>query len=112
MSKYKSSENLSEFNAREEIYEKNRNAICEEIRKSGKVINRVVRGFFSHPDHLSRHFSYLSSGVDDLKERISRNWHNQVNFMEAYIRKTDKKKSFIAKLTEVEKKGCNRFLWL
>ena len=104
MLNYKSTEHISEFDAREEVYRRNRNAICEEVRKSGKVLDRVVRGFFSHPGHLHNHFVYLASGVDDLKDRISLNWASQLQYMEAFLKKTDRKKIFAERIFQVEEK--------
>ena len=63
---------ITDAEKREEIYARNRNAISETIRKSEKVVNRVVRGFFSDPIHLHKQFCYLTSGVDNLIEKESR----------------------------------------
>lgn len=107
--KYLSSEALDNFDAREEVYQRNRNAICEEIRKSGKVVDKVLRGFFSDHRHLHSHFIFLSAGADFLKERAAANWTYQVSLMEAYIRKKDRKKSFGEKLAEVTEKVLTEY---
>ena len=107
--KYLSSEALNNFDAREEVYQRNRNAICEEIRKSGKVVDKVVRGFFSDHRHLHSHFIFLPAGADFLKERAAANWTYQVSLMEAYIRKKDREKSFGEKLAEVTEKVLTEY---
>ena len=88
---YQASSDLQDVEEREKIYEANRSAISEQIRSSEKVLNRVVRGFFSSPIHLKNQFLFLSPGSDDLETRIETNWLQQVGFMELYIVRKDKK---------------------
>ena len=88
---YQASSDLQDVKEREKIYAANRNAIAEQIRSSGKVINRVVRGFFSSPIHVKNQFLFLSPGSDDLVTRIETNWSQQVGYMELYIERKDKK---------------------
>ena len=88
---YQASSDLQDVEEREKIYAANRNAIAEQIRLSGKVINRVVRGFFSSPIHVKNQFLFLSPGSDDLVTRIETNWSQQVGYMELYIERKDKK---------------------
>ena len=88
---YQASSDLQDVEEREKIYAANRNAIAEQIRSSGKVINRVVRGFFSSPIHVKNQFLFLSPGSDDLVTRIETNWSQQVGYMELYIERKDKK---------------------
>ena len=83
-----------------------RNAISETIRKSEKVVSRVVRGFFSDPIHLHKQFCYLTSGVDNLVEKVTENWSTQVMYMRQYIEKKDDKSGrFHDKLTALEDKA-------
>ena len=89
--KYQASIDLQDVEEREKIYAANRNAIAEQIRSSEKVINRVVRGFFSSPIHVKNQFLFLSPGSDDLETRIETNWSQQVGYMELYIERKDKK---------------------
>ena len=79
------------------IYDRNRNAISENIRKSGKVLSRVVRGFFLDPLHLHKQFCHLTSGVDDLLQKVTANWTKQVEFMKMYIKRKDDKKGIYSK---------------
>ena len=84
---YEATGEIDDEESRERVYNENRNAIAEMIRTSGKVINRVIRGFFNSPVHLHQQFLFLSPGSDDLKERIESNWVKQIDFMEKYIEK-------------------------
>ena len=98
---YEATEGVDNEESREQVYSSNRNAIAEKIRTSGKVLNRVVRGFFSSPSHLHQQFLFFSPGSDDLKDRIAANWENQVGFMQKYIENKSKKaKDDLNKLLE------------
>ena len=98
---YEATEGVDDEESREQIYSSYRNAIAEKIRTSGKVLNRVVRGFFNSPSHLHQQFLFFSPGSDDLKERIAANWENQVVFMQKYIENKSKKgKDDLKKLVE------------
>ena len=83
--KYEDTKNIESFEEREEIYSKNREAICEQIKNSKTVIDRVVNGFFKHRSHLHLHFAYLS-GVEDLRQRIETNWAPEMAKIEKFVR--------------------------
>ena len=105
-----SSSSISDVEAREAIYDRNRNAISENIRKSGKVLSRVVRGFFLDPLHLHKQFCHLTSGVDDLLQKVTVNWTKQIEFMKMYIkRKDDKKGIYSKKLLDIEDKAAAEY---
>ena len=101
LGEYEASEGVDNEESREQVYSSNRNAIAEKIRSSGKVLNRVIRGFFNSPTHLHQQFLFFSPGSDDLKERIARNWETQIGFIQKYIEKKSKKgKDDLKKLEE------------
>ena len=87
---YEATGDIDDEGSREQVYSANRNAITEMIRSSGKVISRVIRGFFNSPVHLHLQFLFFSPGSDDLKDRIETNWAKQIDFMEKYIEKKNK----------------------
>ena len=88
---------------RETIYSRNRPALCQQIRVSGKIINRVVRGFFLDPVHIKNHFHYLT-GVDNLRPRLAENWDPELQKMELYLRKKDSKGKYLTEIKEAEQK--------
>ena len=86
--------------AREEIFNRNRKAISQEIRESKKKVQLVVKGFFESPLHLRQQFTYFS-GVSDVRVRIAKAWKLQIKNFESYIRKKDVKKERVKKIDEL-----------
>lgn len=99
LKEYEDSVDVLDVGLREEIYAKNRPAIMEHIRKSEKVLNRVVRGYFDSPLHNHNMFVYLT-GVSTLKSNVQENLATQVQLMEKYLIKKDAK--YIDKLRELD----------
>ena len=88
---------------REKIYADVRDAIAEEIRSSGKVITRIVRGFFSSPLHLHNQFIYFTSEETDLLANIQDNWSKQVGYMELYLKHvSNNSNQLVSKLSDLD----------
>ena len=103
METYNRTRDLDSAEERESQYSKCREAICETIRTSKNVIDRVIPGFFKVRDHLHLHFKYISGGVDDLRKRIEDNWIEEMSSMEKFVQSQDnKKKNFMKRLKEVD----------
>lgn len=96
---YENTMDITDSEVREEIYSRTRPAIMEHIRKSEKVLNRVVRGFFDSPIHNHKMFEYLT-GVSTLKANVQENLEAQVRLMEKYLIKKDSK--YIEKLRALD----------
>ena len=75
------SANISAAEEREIIYSRNRQGICVQIRDSGKLIDRVVRGFWMDPIHVKKHFYHLTNTSEDLRQRIQNNWNAELSTM-------------------------------
>ena len=61
------------------------------FRSSGKIFDKVVKGFFGDPRHLHNHFIYIS-GVNDLflKDNIQKNLLNEFSLIVKYLTKQNK----------------------
>ena len=83
-----------DFSKREEVYIKHREVVHHQIRwlgkfkniisiiisisrTSNKAIQKLCRGLFSHPDHLAKHFTWLTN-VDNLNGVVEENLHAQL----------------------------------
>ena len=90
----------------ERVYTRNRPAISKEMLTSGKVMRRVVRGFFATRDHLHNQFLWVSDiGEKDLRTRIVENWDVELSKMLKFVKShgTDQqKKKNKAKLIKIE----------
>jgi len=99
---------------REEVYTRNRKVLHHQIRNSSKCARRVCRGFFAHPDHIARHFSWLT-GAEDLSATVDKNLHSQIGYLLQYLQHIDKTMDFkekiaeIDELVETEYDGCRVF---
>ena len=90
----------------------------------------MCRGFFAHPDHIARHFSWLT-GAEDLSATVDKNLHSQIGkdfqlsqeysldkllgYLLQYLLHIDKTMDFkekmagIDELVETEYDGCRVF---
>ena len=85
--------NEADLDQREEVYTKYREPLQHQIRlmercskhaclfvysrNSSKNIKKMCRGFFSHSEHLARHFTWLTN-VDSLVGSVEENLHKQI----------------------------------
>ena len=95
-----STEDMNNEEEREEIYNRNRKALCHQIRDLEKKVQLIVKGFFKSPLHLKQQFTYLS-GVTDVRLRVARNWNRQINDFESYIRRKDVTKEKVKKIDDL-----------
>ena len=98
------SANISAAEEREIIYSRNRQGICVQIRDSGKLIDRVVRGFWMDPIHVKKHFYHLTNTSEDLRQRIQNNWNAELSKMLIYIEKKDVKGKYMKLIQDSEDK--------
>ena len=98
------SANISAAEEREIIYARNRQGICVQIRNSGKLIDRVVRGFWMDPIHVKKHFYHLTNTSEDLRQRIQNNWNAELSKMLRYIEKKDVKGKYMKLIQDSEDK--------
>ena len=87
---------------REEVYSNNREALHTQIRNSSKTLKRVCRGFFLHPIHVAKHFSWLSN-VEDLNAIVDQNLTKQIDYLEMYLSHMDSSLDFKEKLEEINR---------
>ena len=98
------SANISAAEEREIIFSRNRQGICVQIRDSGKLIDRVVRGFWMDPIHVKKHFYHLTNTSEDLRQRIQNNWNAELSKMLIYIEKKDVKGKYMKLIQDSEDK--------
>ena len=101
------SKSVIEETLREEIYNKNRNAISEQISSSKKNVGKVVAGFFKSPLHLHNQFVYVTDGFAEVKARIASNLSTQVKNFEMYIRHV--KPTLASSLDEISNRVINDY---
>ena len=75
---------IIQFKEREEVFNKNRDALQQTIRVSAATISKTCVGFFEDPRHLEEHFKYLTDGAC-ISLTIERGLKGHMENLETYL---------------------------
>jgi len=74
----------ADYDAREEVFAKNRETLQNKFRTSKNQIGRVCKSFFNSPGHLQKQFEWLT-GNTVMKENVEKNLKAQIGYMEKVL---------------------------